>query len=71
MTERALAPTAFLAAALAAVFALGAHSVSAQGKGTEKGEWRYWGADERSSRYSPIDQISAENVGQLEVAWRW
>ena len=44
---------------------------SAQRKGTEKGEWRYWGADEGSSRYSPLDQINAENVAKLEVAWRW
>ena len=39
--------------------------------GTSNGEWRYWGGDERSSRYSPVDQISVENFGDLEVAWRW
>jgi quinoprotein glucose dehydrogenase len=39
--------------------------------GTAGGEWRYWGGDERSSRYSPVDQINAENFGELEVAWRW
>ncbi len=39
--------------------------------GTENGEWRYWGGDEFSSRYSPLDQINAENFGDLEVAWRW
>jgi quinoprotein glucose dehydrogenase len=39
--------------------------------GTANGEWRYWGGDERSTRYSPLDQINAENVGKLEVAWRW
>ena len=33
--------------------------------GTANGEWRYWGGDERSSRYSPLDQISAENFGDL------
>ncbi len=44
--------------------------VSAQ-NGTENGEWRYWGGDERSTRYSPLDQIDAGNVADLEVAWRW
>ena len=39
--------------------------------GTANGEWRYWGGDERSSRYSPLDQINADNVEGLEVAWRW
>jgi quinoprotein glucose dehydrogenase len=39
--------------------------------GTENGEWRYWGGDERSTRYSPVDQIDADNVIDLEVAWRW
>ncbi|MEE9264961.1 MAG: hypothetical protein V3V11_10960, partial [Vicinamibacteria bacterium] len=39
--------------------------------GTEGGEWRYWGADSRSSRYSPLDQIDADNFEDLEVAWIW
>jgi len=71
MTERTLLRPALLATALAAASALLPHPASAQGKGTEKGEWRYWGGDERSSRYSPLDQINAQNAGRLEVAWRW
>ena len=43
----------------------------AQPLGTENGEWRYWGGDEHSNRYSPLDQVDATNVGKLEVAWRW
>ncbi|GMR24180.1 MAG: hypothetical protein BMS9Abin37_2694 [Acidobacteriota bacterium] len=39
--------------------------------GTAHGEWRYWSGDERSSRYSPLDQINADNFEGLEVAWRW
>ena len=39
--------------------------------GTAKGEWGYWGGDERSTRYSPLDQINAENFKNLEVVWRW
>lgn len=37
----------------------------------QDGEWRYWGADAASSRYSPLDQIDASNFNDLEVAWTW
>ena len=43
----------------------------AQLTGTENGEWRYWGGDEGSTRFSPLDQINADNVAELEVVWRW
>lgn len=33
--------------------------------------WMYWGGDSGSTRYSPLDQINAENASDLEVAWRW
>jgi quinoprotein glucose dehydrogenase len=39
--------------------------------GTENGEWRFWGGDEKSTRYSPLDQINESNVAKLQVAWRW
>jgi quinoprotein glucose dehydrogenase len=35
------------------------------------GEWRYWGADAASTRYSSLDQIDATNFEDLEVAWTW
>jgi len=35
------------------------------------GEWRYYGADAGSTKYSPLDQINAGNVANLKVAWRW
>ncbi|HUH14183.1 MAG TPA: PQQ-binding-like beta-propeller repeat protein [Longimicrobiales bacterium] len=35
------------------------------------GEWRYWGGDERSSRYTPLDQVNASTFEDLEVVWRW
>jgi len=56
---------------LAVAAVLAASPASAQHAGTEKGEWRYWGGDEASTRYSPLDQIDAKNAGKLEVAWRW
>ncbi|MGH9221963.1 MAG: PQQ-binding-like beta-propeller repeat protein, partial [Vicinamibacterales bacterium] len=35
------------------------------------GEWRYIGGDVQHTRYSPLDQITADNVSTLEVAWTW
>jgi quinoprotein glucose dehydrogenase len=35
------------------------------------GEWRVNGGDTGSTRYSPLDQINAGNVKNLEVVWRW
>ncbi len=40
-------------------------------KGLSQGEWTTWGGDAGFSRYSPLDQINRENVGTVEVAWRW
>jgi quinoprotein glucose dehydrogenase len=35
------------------------------------GEWRTYGADLKSTRYAPLDQIKAANFNSLEVAWRF
>ena len=40
-------------------------------RGNVAGEWRYWGADAWSTRYSPLDQINASNFGKLTVKWQW
>jgi len=40
-------------------------------RGNVPGEWRYWGADAWSTRYSPLDQINAANFSSLQVAWTW
>src|SRR5262245_52273744 len=34
------------------------------------GEWRAYAADKASTRYSPLDQINANTVKNLKVAWR-
>ena len=34
-------------------------------------EWRTYGGDLASTRYSPLDQINAGNFDKLEVAWRF
>jgi glucose dehydrogenase len=50
-------------------------SISGQGASplpsTVNGEWPYYTADLRGSKYSPLDQINASNFSQLEVAWRF
>src|SRR5579864_1383988 len=38
---------------------------------TKNGEWPYYTADLKGSKYSPLDQINAGNFNQLEVAWRF
>ncbi len=40
-------------------------------RGNPPGEWRYWGADAWSTRYSPLDQIGPTNFDSLQVAWQW
>ena len=35
------------------------------------GEWRTYGGDSGNTRYSPLDQINASNVKNLQVVWRW
>jgi quinoprotein glucose dehydrogenase len=35
------------------------------------GEWRYYGGDAASTKYSPLDQINRDNVKNLKIAWRW
>jgi glucose dehydrogenase len=36
-----------------------------------RGEWLTHGGTNANARYSPLDQITRGNVGQLRVAWRW
>ena len=40
-------------------------------RGNVPGEWRAWGADAWSTRYSPLDQINAQNFNTLQIAWTW
>jgi glucose dehydrogenase len=39
--------------------------------GAPDGEWHTWGGDHGFTRYSALTQINADNVGDLQVAWRW
>jgi quinoprotein glucose dehydrogenase len=40
-------------------------------RGNPAGEWRVWGADLWSTRYSSLDQINADNFSKLKLAWQW
>ncbi len=57
--------------ALVAAVALGAGLPAAAQQGAQDGEWRYYGGDLGSTKYSPLDQINRDNVADLEIAWRW
>ncbi|PYV04560.1 MAG: quinoprotein glucose dehydrogenase [Acidobacteria bacterium] len=39
--------------------------------GTKNGEWPAYGADLAHTKYSPLDQINADNFSKLEIAWRF
>ena len=62
-------------AIVAGILARATDSSAQQGKtlvrGNVPGEWRYWGADAYSTRYSPLDQINASNFNDLKMAWQW
>jgi len=63
-----------LLVAVSAVLALGSEVFAQNGqtvRGNVPGEWRFWGGDAWSTRYSPLDQINASNFDSLQVAWQW
>jgi len=39
--------------------------------GAQNGEWRYYGGDAGTTKYSPLDQINASNVKDLKIVWEW
>jgi quinoprotein glucose dehydrogenase len=58
------------ALALAAVLAGRLDAQNGNRPSTVRGEWPTYGADLSSSRYSPLDQITAANFSTLALAWR-
>ena len=50
---------------LAATLLAGLASAAEQRSG-----WTYWGGSKAFNRYSPLDQINAGNVSELEIVWR-
>lgn len=66
-----LSTAALLTAFVTRVDTSGAAQGTQLVRGNAPGEWRVWGADLWSTRYSPLDQINANNFNSLEVAWQW
>ena len=60
-----------LTAVAAATVCLDASPAAAQYGAPAGGEWRSYAGDSGGTKYSPLDQITAENFGDLEVRWRW
>ncbi|MDO8272505.1 MAG: pyrroloquinoline quinone-dependent dehydrogenase, partial [Gammaproteobacteria bacterium] len=65
MARRVVSRIVVTASAIACVpLALGQTGTS-----VNQGDWPAYHGNEMSQRYSPLDQINAENVGSLELAW--
>ena len=46
------------------------HTSAQAPAGASAGEWRHYAGDLRNHHYSPLDQISAANFKDLQIAWR-
>jgi len=70
---RVLVLTIAAAAAVMATRTTGVVQLQAQARppAARPGDWRWAGSDSGASRYSPLNQISADNVSKVNVAWRW
>ena len=40
-------------------------------QGAKDGEWRFYGGDAGTTKYSSLDQINAANVKDLKIVWQW
>src|SRR6266481_6182593 len=66
--SRSIAPLVLLAVGLMWM-PIGAPGQSTHS--TRNGEWPHYTGDLAGTRYSPLDQINADNFNKLEVAWRF
>ena len=41
------------------------------GRPIPAGDWVYYGRDQAGTRFTPLTQITRDNVGRLELAWRF
>ena len=73
LSRRTIVMTFVLATALPVAFFAWSPQAgkTAPVRGNPPGEWRYWGADAWSTRYSPLDQINASNFNSLQIAWQY
>ena len=61
--------SSFLAGASS--LALATAVLGQSGTSVYEGDWPEYHGDHFAQRYSPLDQINAENVGDLEIAWQF
>ena len=61
-------PAGAAACAFVLVLSCAASPAFAQ-HGAADGQWRAYAADPGATKYSPLDQIDADNVDRLEIAW--
>lgn len=66
-----MARTRFPILSVLALVLLAAPNGFAGGIATSSGEWPTYGGDLYSRKYSPLDQINADNVSDVEVVWQW
>ncbi|MCH7892815.1 MAG: PQQ-binding-like beta-propeller repeat protein [Gemmatimonadetes bacterium] len=57
------------AIAMGAVALGGAATPIVAQQGATDGQWRAFAADAGATKYSPLDQITRDNVGDLRIAW--
>ena len=53
-----------------ALLAAWAAAPAAAQQGAANGEWRPYAGDIGATKYAPLDQINADNVGSLQIAWQ-
>ena len=58
-------------AAVAVAAGLAVGQAAAQHGAPADGEWRSYAGDSGSTKYSPLDQITADNFADLEARWHW
>ncbi|MGD2045109.1 MAG: PQQ-binding-like beta-propeller repeat protein [Gemmatimonadota bacterium] len=56
---------------LALAAGLAPSALAAQGPGTEDGMWTYLGGDAWHTRYTPADEITAENFEEMTLLWQF
>ncbi len=57
---------------LLAIIVTGSLAVlAAQGRGSRQVEWLYYGGDPANTKYSPLADITVQNVERLQIAWQW
>ena len=64
MTPTGKALLVVAAASLAAI------TLRADDRALARGEWRYYSGDNGARKYSPLNQIRRDNVGQMRIVWR-